>query len=271
MNLKALLANRPAGLRSQVLPKALSAWSPGIKAESAADENTISIMDVIGEDWYGGVSAARIDAALRYIGRDKPVTVYINSPGGDVFEGIAIYNLLKDHGGKVTVKILGLAASAASVIAMAGSEILIPKTAFYMIHNCWTFAAGDQNFFRECADYLAQFDEVMSELYHDRTGNAVDQVTEWMNKETWMNGKKSVERKFADAIMDDPAAGEEASASAFSMRTLQSLLAQNGITPEQTQALLDPILQTGQRDKTQGFNTNGEAAALSQSLQGIIS
>lgn len=275
MNLQTLLANRPAGLRTQVLPKALSAWSTGIKAESAADENSISIMDVIGEDWYGGVSSARVDAALRYIGRDKPVTVYINSPGGDVFEGLAIYSLLMDHAGKVTIKNMGLAASAASIIMMAGkkpgNQVITAKTSFTMIHNCWTCACGDQNDFRKYADYLAQFDEVMAELYHDRTGNGIEQVAQWMDDETWMNGKKSVELKFADSLMDEPVKTDEATAAAFSLRSLQAMLAQNGMTGEQAQALLNPILNNGQRQQAPAFQTTGEAAALSQSLQGIFS
>ncbi len=270
MNLQALLASRPNGLRSQVLPKALSAWSPGVKAESAADENTISIMDVIGEDWYGGVSAARIDAALRYIGRDNPVTVYINSPGGDVFEGLAIYNLLKDHKGKVTVKIMGLAASAASVIAMAGDEIQIPKSAFYMIHNCWVCACGDQHYMRSTADYLDQFDDVVAEIYADRTGHPADEMARWMDEETWLNGKRAVEEKFADSLMGEPAKGED-SAAAFTHRTLQALLAQTGLTGDQTRALLDPVFkQQSGTAQASGFNL-GEAASLSQQLKGVFS
>ena len=97
-------------------------WNSGVKAASE-DDNTISILDPIGEDWYGnGVTSKRVSAALRAIGKTD-VTVSINSPGGDYFEGLAIYNLLRDHPAKVTVKIVGIAASAASVIAMAADEV----------------------------------------------------------------------------------------------------------------------------------------------------
>ena len=108
------------------------------------DANSISIYDSIGENWEGtGVTAKRISAALRAIG-DKDVVVNINSPGGDFFEGVAIYNLLREHQGRVTVQVMGLAASAASVIAMAGDEILMGDGSFLMIHNAgpWPSAIG---------------------------------------------------------------------------------------------------------------------------------
>ncbi len=122
-------ATRP-GLRSEISVTALSKWNPDVRSASADDEsdNTISILDQIGEDWWtgGGVTAKRVGAALRQIGK-KDVVVTINSPGGDYFEGLAIYNQLREHPAKVTVKILGIAASAASVIAMAGDEVQIAR------------------------------------------------------------------------------------------------------------------------------------------------
>src|SRR5690606_30844040 len=100
------------------------------------EERTIGIYDVIGQDfWTGeGVTAKRVAAALRSMGAG-PVTVYINSPGGDVFEGLAIYNLLREHKGEVTVKVMGLAASAAPVIEMAGDVVQVPRARFLMILN----------------------------------------------------------------------------------------------------------------------------------------
>ncbi|EOG9562751.1 head maturation protease, ClpP-related [Salmonella enterica subsp. enterica serovar Newport] len=116
-------------------------WNGGIKA-AATDDNSISVFDVIGQDYWGeGVTAKRIAGALRAM-NGADVTVNINSPGGDMFEGLAIYNLLREYQGKVTVKVLGIAASAASVIAMAGDDIQIGRGAFLMIHNCWVVAMG---------------------------------------------------------------------------------------------------------------------------------
>ena len=107
------------------------AAAPGADADA-----TISIFDVIGEDGWtgGGVTAKRISAALRSIG-NRDVIVRINSPGGDMFEGIAIYNLLRTHPAKVTVEVLGWAASAASIIAMAGDVIRMGLGSFMMVHN----------------------------------------------------------------------------------------------------------------------------------------
>src|SRR6185436_2438068 len=136
------------------VPQALERWAPDLMAAAASEESTISVLDPIGVDpWTGeGVTAKRIAAALRSIGADKDVVVNINSPGGDLFEGMAIYNLLREHQGKVTVKVLGVAASAASIVAMAGDEIQIARAGFLMIHNTWVIAMGNRNDLREIAD-----------------------------------------------------------------------------------------------------------------------
>lgn len=124
-------------------PDAVDRWEPAVCAAAGDAANSISIYDSIGENWEGtGVTAKRISAALRSIG-DKDVVVNVNSPGGDFFEGVAIYNLLREHAGKVTVRVLGVAASAASVIAMAGDEILMGDGSFLMIHNAWAVAVGN--------------------------------------------------------------------------------------------------------------------------------
>lgn len=133
-------AGRPcAGVTSEPLPSALERWNGGIRAATDND-NAISIFDVVGRDyWDEGVTAKRISGALRSM-NGADVTVNINSPGGDMFEGLAIYNLLREYEGHVTVKVLGIAASAASIIAMAGDDIQIGRGAFLMIHNCWLYA-----------------------------------------------------------------------------------------------------------------------------------
>ncbi|KLB48562.1 peptidase, partial [Xanthomonas euvesicatoria] len=104
-----------------------------------------------------GVTARRVAGALRAMGKG-PVTVNVNSPGGDMFEGLAIYNLLREHDGEITVKVLGLAASAASIIAMAGDTVQIARAGFLMIHNAWVMAVGNRNDLIEVADTLKPFD-----------------------------------------------------------------------------------------------------------------
>jgi ATP-dependent protease ClpP protease subunit len=144
-NLKALSIE---GAQWDAPSDALQRWSPEVHAAKTED-NTITMYDVIGSDGMGGgITVKRIAAALRQIG-NQDVSVSINSPGGDFFEGISIYNLLRDHPKKVEIKVVGLAASAASVVAMAGDEIRIAEAGFLMIHNSWALVIGNQDDLRD--------------------------------------------------------------------------------------------------------------------------
>ena len=193
--------NRLPGVRADLTPQALKNWNPDLapKAEGLG-ETSISILGPIGKYYEDGVTAVRVASALRNIG-DQPVDVYINSPGGDVFEGLAIYSLLLEHKQKVTVKVLGLAASAASVIAMAADDVLIMRSAFLMIHNTWVFAAGDRNAFLQVADWLQPFDEALVDIYAARTEIEVKEIGGMLDKETWIGGAKAVELGFADGFL----------------------------------------------------------------------
>lgn len=188
------------GVRSDISQSVLARWSPDIRAASS-DEATISVLDVIGYDyWEEGVTAKRVAGALRAIG-DRPVVVNVNSPGGDMFEGLAIYNLLRDHPQKVTVRVLGIAASAASVIAMAGDEVQIGRGAFLMIHNSWVIAGGNRHDMREVADWLEPFDEAMADIYAARTGLDAKKIAGLMDAETYLSAKASIDQGFADDYM----------------------------------------------------------------------
>jgi len=189
------------GLRSELSPRALDKWNPAIQAAVENTSDTITVYGVIGEDWYGeGVTLKRIDAALRAIG-ERDVTVYINSPGGDMFEGIAIYNRLREHSHKVTTKVLGMAASAASVIYLAGSERAVASSAFLMIHNCWTFLAGNRHYLRDVADDMEEFDAAMADLYAETSGQPVPDMAEMMDDETFIRGKRAVELGLATGLL----------------------------------------------------------------------
>ena len=158
------------GLRSEMSPRALDKWNPAIQAAVENTSDTITVYGVIGEDWYGeGVTLKRIDAALRAIG-ERDVTVYINSPGGDMFEGIAIYHRLQEHSHQVTTKVLGMAASAASIVFLAGKKREVASSAFLMIHNCWTWLAGNRHYLRDIADDMEEFDAAMADLYAETSG-----------------------------------------------------------------------------------------------------
>ena len=238
-NLPAAPEGRPcAAVTSSILPRALDRWDAGIRA--AADEDrTISIYDVIGYDyWTGdGVTAKRIAAALRGMG-PGPVTVNINSPGGDMFEGLAIYNLLREHDGEVTVKVLGLAASAASIIAMAGDTVQIARAGFFMIHNCWVMAIGNRNDLRAVADTLEPFDAAMADIYVARTGKELVEIQKQMDGETWIGGSSAVEQGFADELLasDQVKQGEQKSASAI--RRLEAALRASGMPKSEAMRLI---------------------------------
>ena len=238
----AKIGARP-GVRTELQPAALDRWNPEVHAAAESEENTISILDPIGADWFGeGVTDKRIAGALRSIG-PKPVTVIINSPGGDYFQGLGIYNILRDHPAKVTVKIVGIAASAASVIAMAGDEIQIARAGFLMIHNTWVVAGGDRHALREVADWLEPFDDTAVDIYAARTGIDPDEIGKMLDRETWIGGTKAVEDGFADALLSvdeidsttkNSAQGRKVQAS----HKVDTLLARAGVSRSERRELL---------------------------------
>lgn len=183
-----------------VRPDAMEKWQPTVRAADASDAS-ISILETIGADWDGtGVTAKRIGAALRAIG-NRDVRVDINSPGGDFFEGVAIYNQLRAHPAKVTVNVMGLAASAASVIAMAGDEIYMGDGAFLMIHNAWAVAIGNRHDLTDAAAMLEPFDAAMAQVYAARAGIDTDAAAALMDAETWLGAQQAVDDGFADGLL----------------------------------------------------------------------
>lgn len=263
-------------VRSHISPKALSRWDSGVRAAADSDR-TISVYDVIGQDfWTGdGVTAKRIAGVLRSFG-EGPVTVNINSPGGDMFEGLAIYNLLREHPGEVTVKVLGLAASAASVIAMAGDTVQVPRAGFLMIHNAWVLAAGNRNDLREIADFLEPFDAAMADVYAARTGQEAADIAQMLDAETWLGGAAAVEQGFADELLpsDQAAQGQETRAAA--VRRLEAALRASGMPRSEAMRLISEFKSSlsdsagnGERDATDSGASESavsEAAALAASL-----
>lgn len=170
-----------------------------IKAK-ANDTAEISIYDEIG---FWGVSAASFAQDLKDCGNNlKQINLHIHSPGGDVFDGIAIYNLLKNHPANVTVYIDGLAASMASVIAMAGNEIIMPENAMMMIHKPWGIQGGDAEDMRKYADLLDKVENTLIPAYANKTGKTPEELAEMLSAETWLNGKECVEQGFADKLAE---------------------------------------------------------------------
>jgi ATP-dependent protease ClpP protease subunit len=237
---------RPAGVECFAPDDAREGWRAGIRALEKGD-NVITIFEDIGYDWWtgGGVTAKSIAAQLRAIG-PRPIEVQINSPGGDMFEGLAIYNLLRDHPQPITVKILGIAASAASIIAMAGDEIMIGTASFIMIHNCWVLAVGNRHDLRKTADTLEPFDAACAGLYAARSGQTEAECATWLDAETYMNGTQAIERGFADALLpadavvEDPAVTAKAAA-LNEVRAVERVLVSGGMSRSQARAHIAKI------------------------------
>jgi len=228
-------------------PDAIERWNPGVMAAEQSPDNTISILDIIGEDFWtgGGVTSKRVAAALRAIG-DQDVFVDLNSPGGDFFEGVAIYNALRAHPKKVTVRILGLAASAASVIAMAGDEIQVGKAGFLMVHNAWVVAIGNRHDLAEAAKTMEPFDDAMATVYADRAGVKKPKAAEWMDNETWFNGEQAVAEGLADDFLPADQVAEdktkaEAGRSVNALRKVDAHLARSGIPRSERRTLLNEV------------------------------
>ena len=164
-----------------------------------ADTAEISIYDEIG-GW--GISAQQFAKDFKALGNNlKQINLHIHSPGGDVFDGIAIYNLLKNHPANVTVYIDGLAASMASVIAMASNEVIMPENAM-MIHKPWGIQGGDAEDMRKYADLLDKVENTLIPAYANKTGKSPEELAEMLSAETWLNGKECVEQGFADKLAE---------------------------------------------------------------------
>lgn len=169
----------------------------------ASSQPTISIFDYIGDDGEGGgVGAKRIAAALRTVA-GKDIIVEINSPGGNYFEGVAAYNLLRRHEGKVTVQILGVAASAASVIAMAGDEIQIAANAEIMIHEARGLFMGTKSEMQDAWETLAHLDTAMCETYAARSGRTVAEFEAMIaGKDVFFRGQEAIDAGLADTMIE---------------------------------------------------------------------
>ncbi len=156
--------------------------------------------EISDETWYGDEVTPKL-FKKELLSGEGDITVWINSPGGDVFAAAQIYNMLMDYKGNVTVKIDGLAASAASVIAMAGTTVQMSPVAMMMIHNPATIAIGDSSEMRRAIEMLDEVKESIMNAYEIKTGLSRSRISHLMNAESWFNAKKAVELGFADEIL----------------------------------------------------------------------
>lgn len=244
------------------------------------DTTEIVIYDVIGDYWGEGVSAKRFNDELAKVKTEK-IVLKINSPGGDVFDGIAIYNDFAAHPAQKTVKITGLAASAASVIAMAGDEILIGKNAQIMIHNAWVMAIGNKHDLRDVADVLEGIDQGLLETYVDRTGKKESDIAAMLDKETWLRGEQAVKEGFADGLLDDDEKAKAAyDVSVFAhapvalKKEIEASLCEAGYSRTESKAAVNKGFQVLSRREAGGHNNLrerreavGDLSALKKSIE----
>lgn len=169
------------------------------KADNEAD---ILIYGDIGESFWSEdtVTAKKFAKDLKAVGNVSKINLFINSGGGNIFEAQAIFSMLKRFNAYKTVYIDGLAASAASVIAMAGDKITMPANAMIMIHKAWAAQGGNADDMRKLADTLDQVDSSIAETYQAKTGKAKDEIMELLSAETWMTAADAIEMGFADEM-----------------------------------------------------------------------
>ncbi len=182
-----------------------------ISARAQVRQTEISIFDEIG---YYGVSAKQFISDLKSVPADHEIVLKIHSPGGEVFDGNAIYNALKRHPGGVTVQIEGLAASMATVISLAGAPVKMAANGFFMIHNPWGVAMGDADEMRDQAALLEKIREGMIAAYASKSGQEPEQIAAWMDAETWFTAAEAQAAGFVDEVTDSLALA--ASANKFS-------------------------------------------------------
>lgn len=175
------------------------------------------------ESWYDDdITPAAFKADLTSGSGD--IVIWINSPGGDCVAASQIYAMLMDYPGNVTIKIDGIAASAASVIAMAGTKVLMAPTALMMIHNPLTIAIGDTEEMQKAIAMLGEVKESIINAYEIKTGLSRSKISHLMDAETWMNANKAIELGFADAVLTDEKKAVEEVSFAFSRRAVTNTL-----------------------------------------------
>lgn len=174
------------------------------KIAAEANEATVYLYDVIVSDqltaeWFGGVAPEPFVKALNEI-TTPVIHLRINSPGGDVFAARVIEQALREHSAEIIVHIDGYAASAASIVAMAGDQIEIAQGGFVMIHNAWTVAFGNAQDLLDMAALLEKIDVTLAQTYSDKTGKTVEDIKAMMAAETWLSGQEAVDAGFANRL-----------------------------------------------------------------------
>ena len=194
-------------------------WNWVKVTNEAGEESRVLELDgtIASESWFDDDITPKMFKEELFSG-SGPITIWINSPGGDCIAASQIYSMLMDYQGEVTVKVDGFAASAASVIAMAGNKVLMAPTALLMIHNPSMAAFGDHNDMAKAIDILNEVKESIINAYEIKTGQSRAVLSHLMENETWMNAKKAIELHFADGILEDSKKESPVEAYAFASK-----------------------------------------------------
>lgn len=189
------------------------------------NEAEVFLYEDVGQGWFGGISAKQFADDLKAVGKVDTIHLRINSYGGDVFDGLAIYRQLIDNKAKVISHIDGVAASIASIIAMAGEEIYIAEAGQLMIHDAWGITMGPADDMRRMADQLDATSGALADVYVARTKNPLAKVKAWMADETWFIGKQAVDAGFADTVAENMRIAAHADMSKHKFRHAPAALA----------------------------------------------
>lgn len=190
-----------AALSASMMNRDVASMGPGVLRLDAKEDSAEAEVFIYGDigGWWGGVSAEQFAKDIAALEVDT-LNVRLNSPGGIVFEGVAIYNALARHTANVIVDVEGIAASIASVIAMAGDEVRIAEGSRFMIHDPWSIVMGAAVDLRAEADVLDGLKSDLIDIYTARTEQKRDDLSDWMTAETWLSARDAVDKGFADSM-----------------------------------------------------------------------
>lgn len=199
-------------------------WGIRCAAATAEGRTPVYVYDVIGDSWMGGVTAGDFVQQLADIG-DGGIDLHINSPGGSVFDGVAMYSALLNHPSDVTSYVDGIAASAASFLAMAGDRVEMEKPAKMMIHNASGLVLGQAKDMREMADLLDEVSGTIAQVYTDRAGGKLADWQDAMDNETWYSAQAAVDAGLADVVRNNDPGTRSGSSNAPEDRRTQLIRA----------------------------------------------
>lgn len=214
-------------------------WNWARDADESGERVLYFDGEISDETWWGDeITPAMFKSELF---SDKgDITIWLNSPGGDCIAASQIYAMLMDYPHNITVKIDGIAASAASVIAMAGTKVLMAPTALMMVHNPLTIAIGDTDEMQKAISMLDEVKESIINAYQVKTNQSRAKISHWMDAETWMNANKAIELGFADGVLEDSKRHQATPTYAFSRRAVTNSLLDKVKTKEQPKPEPEP-------------------------------